>query len=354
MMERLAKMRGGLRVYDAGLPRFPRNFTRDSVIAALLAEDAVMMRDQLLFCARHQGKTADPLTGEEPGKIHHEYPGYPLRDRMTTYNACDSTAFFLIGHDFYVNKTADHSLIEAQSNEIALAVQYIESHLNAAALFEESPHLCGAEQFALKVTYWKDSEILDRPNGQPIYPVSYLLAHAQNLAAMRSAARLLNSDTLAQTAIKMCAALRLFWDDAAAMFNVALDQNGAIQTVTSDALHALYFLEPGDLTPAQLAGIERASEALETSIGYMNMSPEEAAKAAYNYHANTIWPFEQGMIHAGAGKFGLDRVQRVCERVQRAIDGRDPETLQIRITTDDAPSCDPQLWTIAAKRYFDL
>lgn len=351
-MKQLLKNRDGLQVYDAGLPRFPRNFTRDSIISALLANDMAMMREQLRFCALHQGQKRDAETGEEVGKIHHEWPGYPIRDRMTTYNACDATAFFLLGHAAVIHQTNDHTLFNEQSAAIDNALTYILNHINEDGLFEESPSYCGAEQFALKVTYWKDSVVLGRPNGEPNYPAVFTLAHVQNLAAVRAIARLRDDETLHDVAWDMLFGLARLWDEENGNFYVAQDEMGMIRAVTSDSLHALYYLNGTDLSGIQVEAIERSSEVLETSIGYMNMRPEDAPKVDYNYHANTIWPFEQALIHAGAGKFGLARVQRVCERVLRAVDGRDPETLQIRVTTEDAPSCDPQLWTIAAKQYF--
>ncbi|MEM8860457.1 MAG: hypothetical protein AAGD96_19210, partial [Chloroflexota bacterium] len=150
----LLQNRDGLDVYNAGLPRFPRNFTRDGIITALLAADADMMRGQLEFCALHQGKTFDPITGEEPGKIHHEWPGYPIRELFTTYNACDAAAFFLIGHNWLQAHFPDDGFVAAQARAIQAAAEYIERHLNQDQLFEESPRYSGAEHFALRVTYW--------------------------------------------------------------------------------------------------------------------------------------------------------------------------------------------------------
>lgn len=319
-----------------------------------------MMRDQLIFCAQKMGQRNDSLTGEEVGKVHHEWPGFPLRECMTTYNACDGSAFFLIGHAWLVEKTGSCALVEQFSAEIDLATTYIQTHLNDQFLFEDSPIYCGADRYALKVTYWKDSVILDRPNGEPAWPAVFSLAHIQNMCALRCAARLLecrgcNPDGAAaiQTvADKMAAALPLLWDAENGTFYAAIDQGGAISAVTSDALHALYYLEVGDVSAEKLAAIERSAEALETSIGYLVMSPEDATRMDRAYHGSTIWPFEQALIHTGAGKFGLERVQRICRRVLRATDQGYPEAIEIAIIKDSKLSCDPQLWTIAAKRYF--
>ena len=164
-MYRLAKIRNGLTVYDAGLPRFPRNFTRDGIIAALLLRDVVMMRDQLRFCALHQGRQNDAHSGEEPGKIFHEFPGYSLRGKSTQFNGCDTTGLWLYGLAQVVAWSGDSSLVTELHSEIEAALHYVQQHLDVHGLLNEDPAFSGAEHFALKVTYWKDSVLVDRPNG---------------------------------------------------------------------------------------------------------------------------------------------------------------------------------------------
>ena len=347
----LLHIQDGLQVYDAGLPRFPRNFTRDSVIAAMLADDVAMMRGQLQFCALHQGGKNDPETGEEPGKIHHEFPGYLIRDKMTTYNACDAAAFYLIGHGWLQQQAPDVAFLADYRESIGRAADYIETHLNEQGLFAESPAFCGADRFALRVTYWKDSVILDREGGEPVYPAVYTLAHLQNLCGMRHAASLLDSDHLREVAAVMKAGIPHLFNEGEGTFFSALDAAGPIAAVSSDALHGLYYLERDDLTAAQVTSIVLASERLESQIGYMLMTPEDGRRMARIYHANTVWPFEQALIHAGAKKFGLARVMRVCERVKRMIQHDSPELLAIQIEEPEISS-NPQLWTIAARGYF--
>lgn len=76
-------------------------------------------------------------------------------------------------------------------------------------MFIEDPKFVGATAFALKVTYWKDSEIKNLPNGEPIYPVVYPLAQIKNMAALRAAGRILDSKKLVVTAFKMKKAIKL-------------------------------------------------------------------------------------------------------------------------------------------------
>ncbi|MEM8858780.1 MAG: hypothetical protein AAGD96_10695, partial [Chloroflexota bacterium] len=236
---------------------------------------------------------------------------------------------------------------------IQAAAEYIERHLNQDQLFEESPRYSGAEHFALRVTYWKDSVILDRAGGEPSYPAVYTLAHVQNLAGMRAAAELLNSDHFAAVAQQMAQAIPKLFDEQLGTFYTAIDALGPIRAVSSDALHALYYLDVDDLGKERVKSIVLASEMLESQIGYLLMTPEDGYRMERIYHADTVWPFEQALIHAGAEKFGLDRVMRVCKRVMRVLNSAEsPELLSVKVLEPGIAS-NPQLWTIAAKKYFN-
>ena len=96
-MYRLKIKIDNLNLYNAGLPEFTRNFTRDSIISALIMQNAEMLRGQLIFCEKKQGQNKNPLNGEEQGKIFHDYPPYAKGNMTSEYNACDTTALFLIG-----------------------------------------------------------------------------------------------------------------------------------------------------------------------------------------------------------------------------------------------------------------
>ncbi len=365
----------GFPLYQAGLPNFPRNFTRDSLYSVfLLLENCdnltpeqqrfalEMLENQLRFCSEKQGITQNPNTGEEPGKIFHEYPGFvmPQNGLSTLYNACDTTALYLIGHRRYQELTGNTRLIDAQQDNIRRAVEYIFSHIGEDGIFWEDPAHCGAKEFGLKVSYWKDSNLLDRREGKPSYPIVYPLAHAQNLAGLRSASRLLPEDDQLQpqmrekiAAMRVALTERLF-DEDTEMFYLAIDQEGEIPGISTDGLHALYFLEQDDLSKEKIQQIAMASECLETPWGYRVLDSTAAKRnqTTDDYHANTLWCWEQAIIHAGAKKFGLEKPQEVSARVVPALGYRNAEILQLREQGFDYAGCDPQLWTIAAKDYF--
>lgn len=352
MSELRHKFEDGTIIYYAGIPKFKNNFSRDVFVSGLLARDWEILLSQLILSAKHQGQKKDPQSGEEPGKIHHEIPGVVLEGLSTKYNACDVTALFLIAHRIYQELTGDYSLAETQKDQIERAVAYILSHLKDD-VFIETPELSGGKRFALWVTYWKDSVLLDREGGEPFYPVVYPLAHAINISGVRSAAEITASRKLKKIAERMVQKLETMFDKEQGTFPIAIDERGPIHAVSSDALHMLYYLEPGDIPPATLKQIIDTSKVLETPLGYRTLEPEAAKRMITGYHAKTVWPFEQALIHRGAKIFGLNRPLEITERILEWITDSNPELFELE---DDgrvqSGGCDPQLWTIAAKSYF--
>lgn len=349
-MESLRRDQEGLRLYHAGLPHFPRNFSRDSLLAGILAEDVDLLDGQLRFCATRQGSRSSPETGEEPGKVHHEYPGVRLRGLSTEFSACDTTALFLIGHEVHRRLSGSGRLAREQEPAIRAAAEYIQNHLRDG-FFTEDPAFCGADRFALRVTYWKDAMTLGRDKREPAYPVVYPLAHVQSLRGIRFAGDWTGSSLFQKAAQLMQARLADLYDPGSDSFFLAIDAEGPVRGVSSDSLHALAYLEPDDLPPGHAEAIAASSAILETGAGYRTIDPALAGKGAGGYHTRTVWPFEQAMIHRGAVRFDLPRAAEVSSRVVRFLDTA-PEYLDVPDGDVVKGGCDPQLWTIAAKRYF--
>lgn len=343
-------------LYCAGLPIFPRNFTRDSIISALLANDLDMLKNQLEFNIIHQGNSINPNTGEEEGKIFHEFPGFEIEkgsDKFTTYNGCDTTALFIIGVSYYVDESGDVSFLKKNNESIMKAVSYILNHLNENNEFVESPSFSNTSSYALKVTYWKDSVLLDRIDGEPSYPIVYTLVHILNMVAIKKISKLLENKELYQIYENMKVALENLYDEKNKCFYIAKDSLGLISGVTTDSLHALMYLEEDDISNKVLQGIAQSSKLLETEIGYRTMSKELAEKMEDSYHAKTVWPFEQAVIHRGASKFNFKEICKISGKILKKIETENYEIYTITDNSDfDAGGCHTQLWTIAAKKYF--
>ena len=104
---------GALRIFDpedptlaavaAGAPWFMALFGRDSLLTAYMAlpVDRSLALGTLRTLARHQGRTTDPATEEEPGRILHEVrlgvdSGLSLGGGSIYYGTVDATPLFVV------------------------------------------------------------------------------------------------------------------------------------------------------------------------------------------------------------------------------------------------------------------
>jgi glycogen debranching enzyme len=340
-----------LTLYQAGLPTFPRNFTRDSIISAILLDNLTMLRDQLEFCAYKQGQKIDSHTGEEKGKIFHEFPGVEIDGFNTMYNACDTNSLFLFGWAQLFEHGGYDELITAHLVHIKLAAQYISRHIQNN-LFVEDPIFSEAGKYALKVTYWKDSSIMHRENGQPNYPVTYTLAQMQAIAGLRSAQKILLTDEFEKDIESLVTGLHSLYDDEHHVFAIIRDTQGAIYLESDDLLHGLMYLEPGDLRPEEIQSIVDMVPILETPFGFRTNS-KDYCDVHDSYHSCALWPFEQAIIYRGAQLFGLTQIMEIAQRIVGKLE-TDPEYLHlVDDVSYEARGCDPQLWTMACKQFFE-
>mmetsp|Transcript_14626 Transcript_14626/g.27757 ORF Transcript_14626/g.27757 Transcript_14626/m.27757 type:complete len:297 (-) Transcript_14626:164-1054(-) len=176
----------------------------------------------------------------------------------------------------------------------------------------------------------------------------------------------------------MASALRSLFDESRGFFPTAVSKNiQGSPKISSDSLHLLAYLNPGDLPRRSLESIVRASGSLETSIGYMTRG---SPIGGGGYHIGNVWPFEQAVIYAGALRHNLSRPLSVTSRISKVMDPADsarpyPEYFVPRNTpgstqtsfgtqnnagtqhdvvgaTWQAAGCEVQLWSVAASLYF--
>jgi hypothetical protein len=344
--------------YSAGYPSYPRNFSRDTLISGLLASRPDILNSQLEISAQHQGKRDNLLTGELEGKIHHEQPGARMRGKFTTYNACDTAGLFLIGAEglSYLNSDLFTAFIKRRIDRLEKAAAYILRQVEDDNIFRDDAPL-GAEGYALRVTYWKDS-ILPDPNGkvEPVYPVFYPQAHFIAARGLLSASRLLRDDSLFKTSERMFESgiKTSMREDGYLAYEDEVDK---LRQPSSDELHSLAYIpsEYADLMPLEAIS-QRAAEHLATPYGYLCTPLDVAENLSDKYHGDKVWIFEQAAIHYGATKFGLADEARVASGVAGHIyDGQ--ELLGIAQAKSKEFSAIPmgndrQLWSVAAKIYF--
>jgi len=353
-----------LHLYHAGLRqdrvRFGL-FGRDLLITARLLGKTEFTRDVLLFIADTLGEKQDPTTGEEPGRGIHEFSHVEMRGSVTRYNAIDVTPLFLVVAHEYLLATNDTEFVKGLAGPVALAIRFMEAHL-VNGLLVEDPTYSGASGYALHATYWKDSQLPQR--GDPAYPVTYTLVQAQAVAAFRAASALVQVTPRIQASSRDLSSLALLvrdalfqqlWDPVLDVPLIAKDQQGGIAGISSDMLHMLAYLEPGDIGKRHLLAIEQASQQLITPYGYRTYAYGQMGYNPHAYHLGAIWPFEQAMIAIGAVRHGLDHVRKIVNRVIDVLEAEGfPELVYWR---DGSPiesalaipgqGCDLQLWTLA-------
>jgi hypothetical protein len=349
----------GMVSYSAGFPHYPRNFSRDTIKAGIIASSAELLASQLEISARYQGEKHNPKTGEKPGRIHHEFPGVPMHnmESYSTYNACDTTSLFLIAAEGlrHIDKPTSIDFMRRRKENLKRAVDHVLDCVDEDDLFWEKPPDHG-KGYALKVTYWKDS-ILPNANGQiePVYPV--IFSQAQFIAArgLLSASRILDDSFLADRSDRMYrAGIQEFMRPSG--YIVYRDGKGELLQISSDELHALAYIPRTykDLLP--LDAIRRRAKELSTPFGFMCTPRDIAEQLSDKYHGNAVWIFEQAMIHYGATKFELKEEAQTAASVAKYI-GEGQEFLGVDLDEqgDMIPvpkGNDRQLWSKAASEYF--
>ncbi len=360
----------GLTLYKAGIDGeagYPQNFSRDTLEAGMMADDPKMVRDQLIYGNLRQAKTPNPLNGAEAFKYHHQLPGVIVQRGLSTdYNATDVGALYLQGHAYYQRRTGDKSLTERFRDNLRGAVEvYTFSHLNpVTSQFEEDPKRCGAFDFALDRTDWKDSMTPGRENGKVIYPVVFPNLQAIYMRGLRDGSFLFGTKEFSDEALKMRKGLQALIDKELGSFYIAVDRLGPIRGISSDGLNMFAYLDLEDLEPWQWEAVIKASTVLETVAGYQNIDPEIAKTMADDYHAR-VWPKEVATIHKGADRLqqrskeeglhhlvdAFGHVKEVSFRTYSYLD-TNPETLKVHGDIVEKAGCDPQLWTVTAKQHY--
>jgi len=303
---------------------------RDLFLSAIMMQDMNLLEETFRFACHTQGTRYNPVTGEEPGRILHEWEDVSIEGLGTRYNSFDSTLLFLIVTPLLPQKT-----VEDNRAAINQATDWLIGHITDDGLLVEDPAFCGAKEYACQATYWKDSE---SPIPRKLnYPVSFLLIQAQALRALRVIGA---EETLIDKT------KRSFWERFMIEPKplVAIDARGEISGFTSDILHALYYLEQGDIPIEKRGLFGTTSELLKTPAGYRTLAPTEKGYQSSAYVKGGIWPFEQYFIAEGARKHGLEDIARTADCCR--FDGF-PELLSWEDGKIIGLGHKLQLWTVA-------
>lgn len=342
-----------------GSPDYFRVFPRDSFTSAFLLKDSKFLRDLLVFCCLTQGKKLDPLTGEEPGKIPHEWPGVILKGRSTLYASVDSTPLFLIGFGVLWNWTKDGGFIRKNHKSIERAIEYIMRHLKDN-LFWDDPAYCGAKDYVLWSGCWRDGGYPERKNREHAYPASYFMVNIFVIKALRILAHFEKlgifprwGKSLSQLAEQVKKEMiKSFWLSSKGYFASAIDQEGEIDTFYLDSVWPLAFFENSALPREKAESIFRNLKKLEIPFGYLSRE----GLPGYDYEGEkkviegTIWPIEHAYLALTAQKYGKPMVfEKALLPIKVLAKSKYPfaEYISFEKGKPVPRGCQLQLWTIA-------
>lgn len=395
-------------------------FGRDSLKTSLFIIDSFafhqdielisISKRSLLTLASLQGRELNIESGEQPGKILHEYrkdrhshltspkgssrgnwdnPWYVYPDKtMRNYDSIDSTPLFLIAAYKYWQVTQDAEFLLKILPNIESALNWVFTYgdLDKDGLLEyEFPR---NRQFGgLLVQSWTDShESIRQPNGEmPPYPIAPVEVQGEGWLALKLWSDFYRQDpnkqdfsrklgSQADLMKKRFQELFLFEDKGVMFPAQALDGlKNPLKTITGNPLILLWstYKEEGlrecILDNEYIEGIiERGfqGDSFDPRAGIRTMSNEALTfnPGQDSYHNGSFWTVLNGLCYAGIKEWGytkqaqilrtaaLQPIQSLGRMVELTVLSDTGEHLPF-LSPDGQASCMDQAWTAGAVLY---
>lgn len=363
---------GDDRFLAAGSPWFLTLFGRDSLWAArmLVPLDAGLALSTLRTLARRQGRTDDPTTEEQPGKILHEVRRETLdlgEQRLPPlyYGSVDATPLFVCVLADAVQWGADREQVRELVPALRGCLEWILTQSAATGWLTYVDHTGEG----LSNQGWKDShdsiQFADGGLAQPPISLSEVQAYAHE-AVVRGTALLAELDAEPVPGLDGWAAelrdrfAREFWVDDAdgGHVAVALDRSGdRVDSLASNLGHLLGTGLLGDDATARVAGL-LGDPRLDSGFGLRTLSAASPRFSRLSYHGGTVWPHDTAIAVRGLAAEGrFDEAAALAAglvEAAEAFEDRLPELYGGDAARDVAqPSaypaaCRPQAWSAAA------
>ncbi len=292
--------------------RFNALFGRDSLITALQLLDARpdVARSTLRALAALQGRSDDPYTEEEPGKIVHEYwpqgaerfatMGWPVRNgQLRYYGSADSTCWFLV--------------VLAALDDDGLARELAENWRSAGGWLERALELGGGfvrygprDGGGLAQQGWRDSSdpihpethgngILRADGSLPVAPLADTDTQAVALVALRALA-LLSGEAAHR---REAESLRARIESSFGPETMAIEADG--REVAGPGSQLGWLLWAGALgPPAAAAAAERLCRPdVLSAFGLRTLAEGQPQYHPAAYHRGAVWPFDSWLGWGG-------------------------------------------------------
>lgn len=387
MVQRSIDDLGALRIFDpehtdrvvvaAGAPWFMALFGRDSLITSwmALAFDQELAHGVLAELADKQGRTVDPATEEQPGRILHEirldrFSRRLLGRRGIYYGTIDATPLFVMLVGELARWTGITERIEDLLQAVDRALMWIEEYgdRDGDGFIEyERAHPHGLEHQG-----WKDSwDAIRHADGTLARtPIALCEVQGYAYAAWRSRALLAAARgeppavvaTYHGRAERLAAAFdERFWMQDRGWYAVGLDADKEpIAALTSNIGHLLW---SGIVPPERAARIAERLTAPDmfTGWGVRTLSADTPGYNPLSYHCGSVWPHDTALAIGGLSRYGFDGAANLlCDAL---IDAAIANGLQlpelfggfartdISVPVPYPTSCAPQAWASAVPLY---
>ncbi len=302
----------------AGIPWFVAPFGRDSLITALqtLPFEPEIARGTLRFLARHQGRTDDAFTDQEPGKIMHELRRGELAacreiPFVPYYGTVDATPLYLMLLAEYLRWTGDLPLARElwPTAERALAWMTADGDGEPEFLRYQRRSPVGLDNQG-----WKDSHdaVAHVSGALAKPPIAVVEAQGYQYGALLGVAGLaeaLGRPALAAALRQRAARLRArferdFWQEDLQFYALALD--GAAEpcrVISSNPGHCLWTRLVDD-SRAEAVARRLMAEDMFTGWGLRTLSSRERLYNPMSYHNGSVWPHDTAIAALGLRQYG--------------------------------------------------
>lgn len=369
--EEIEKLRHKDGYIQAGAPRFKGLFGRDSLIVSwqLINYDSSIAENTLLALASLQGTKENIKTGEEPGKILHEY--YPietpddwwekykepiswLKRGNPVYMSVDSTPLFLIVFYIYLQKTKNYNLTKKLQKNIVAATNWMINYGDKDRdLFLEYKKVSPE---GLDHQAWKDSN-MRQLNMKP--PIAMVEVQGYQYFALIASSKMVKNKKLAKKCLNRARKLKAefnkkFWSPKNNFYVLALDKDKKpIDKITSNPGHLIF---TGILTKDRTDKVVKRlfQKDMMTKYGIRTYSDKEQEFETLSYHMGTVWSHDNWIIAQGLKQKGYtkeyNKIKRSIIKARKEI-GFLPELYGVdknnnMVKRKDA--CYPQAWASGA------
>jgi glycogen debranching enzyme len=359
-------------VVAAGSPWFMALFGRDSLITGLetLPYRTDLAIGVLQALAARQGRSHDPVTLEQPGKIPHEARRGEVVQRpdgwgATFYGTVDATPLFVVT----LCEAARRGAPEADVRDLLPAAERAidwclgPGDLDGDGFVEYAGSVHGAAGLANQG--WKDSDDAVRhADGRlatgPISMVEvqgYVHAALRGLAELRDRYGTGDPTPLRERARTLANNIdAAFWMDDEDCYALALDgHDRPVKSVTSNAGHLL-FTGTARVERAERLAARLMHSDMFSGYGMRTLSTRNPAYNPLSYHCGSVWPHDTALVAAGMTRYGCSEGTTLARALLDAAGptGRLPELFGgFDRSRGGRPvpyptSCAPQAWSAGA------